>query len=481
VTQLPEVPPTLPLDKPQPKRAYVNEGAPPAAGDKPTGTDKNYVVHTFSLPIKELNDAFVTANVPPEAMTSVVSIKLMRQELGQDGVTWGAATEVKRLNNATNVNANPIPPATATPEEVAKFLNWAAQPQSQTDIIRPAFYTIILGQGPWDPSAAVVAAANEDAEKQRLEEIRKAKREENLRKAAEDSKRRAEEARQRASQQQEPKEARPRRERSRLVDDPARPADYAGLAGMQLAQANSDAPPDFMNVPQPDPNNPAPGGPGAAPGVDALPAPAFLPSAGPATAKGWAYDDAVEEGHTYRYQVIWVIKNPVYLAGRNVIDPKHPELAQIVTISSKLDDNKWSDEVTIPTSTEYFLAGNNWQANVPAKIGIVVFKNTGGKWIDAKEEVWPGDRIGKTNGTGSFETNSVLVDIRYDPRASGGNGRAYALVLGPDGQLTERDPLKDRNDPRRKALEELVKQGTPAAGAAGAPAASATPSPMPGM
>jgi len=268
------------------------------------------------------------------------------------------------------------------------------------------------------------------------------------------------------------------RRSTRMVQDNDRPQSAAGLAGLQLAQANPNPPlpgePPFMNGGQRDPNAPPMPNPGAAPAApaqpQALPPAAFTPSAVPPVPfTGWAYDETAQEGHTYRYQVVYSLRNPVFQANANIVP--NPALAQQFAMPSPLDAkaldaNAWSQPITVKATTEFYLAGPNWPSNnIPSNISVLIYKWANGKWQSHTFPISPGDKIGGQNGGIDYQTTDSLVDIRYDTRRS----MPYVLVMNAAGQLVERDPKTDREDPRQKQLKANV--GAPAGAPGAAPGA----------
>ena len=164
VTKLPELPPTE-ITETFAKRVYHGEPPPPApapgqpqppavapvapvAGQPPAGKDLSYVRLSYRVPTDKISQSFIQQKVPAGAgsTTTVVAIKLMRQEQLPDG-TWAEATEVPYLKN--NVWPYPLPKSAS---EVTWFRSWSDSPQGQSDLLRPLFYPVIFGEGPWDPS-----------------------------------------------------------------------------------------------------------------------------------------------------------------------------------------------------------------------------------------------------------------------------------------------------------------------------------------
>ena len=446
--------------------------------------DISYIRGQYRIDPALIAAEFSKVNVPAGLPTMIVAVEVYRQEKLPDG-TWTKEALVKLIGN--NIIPWPLPPANANFQQVGQFQAWAESPQGQADLLRPQFYQVLMGEGPWD------APQNLDDIKQLVaqqNDADKAVRVEEARRKAEETKAR----RQNTPQGPPPGEMPPELRRGRRggagggefqIADPGRPNSLADLAGLQLAQARPPGyPPGYPGAPGRPPINPddprfmeegmmpmpmpgqgAPGAPGA-PTAGALPAAAFVPQGAPVII-GWFFDENVVEGHIYRYQVRYAIKNPMFQ--NNQVDPKKPELAQTFAIWSKLTDDAWSEERAIETSTRYYLANPGWQGgSVPNNVRVEVFKWAAGRWQRQIFQTSIGDTIGQKDAGIEFATASMLVDVRFDDRLD----RAYVLVLGPDGQLTEREPIIDRNDPDRAALKLLAdKAAPPAVGAAGGPGA----------
>ncbi|MGN6727592.1 MAG: hypothetical protein ACTHLZ_16865 [Tepidisphaeraceae bacterium] len=474
VAQLPDVPPAETMEL-KSARAYVSTAVaqpgqpapvpqPPAANGQPVaaGRDLSYVRLEYRIAPEEIAKKFSAVNIPAIATTtSVEAVTTYRQEQLPDG-SWGEPVVVALLNNGVQVY--PPPPAGSPPQVIAQYRSWSESQQGQTDILRPTFYSVIQGEGPWDQPADQLPVVDPAVELQKKRDAYKAAQE--------------------AARQKRMQNAGSRTPPG--MGDPGMPPGGGGRgygrggrggAGAEPLQWPQARPP-YMNYPpgtyppgagQRPPGAPPFGDPNMGPdgmdpsmqpqqqapgsgqsGANPLPAPVFRPSDTPPFV-GWAFDETVGEGKTYRYQVLYAIRNPVYQANI-VADPK---MAQQFLLWSKLEDTAWSQPVLVKPSTEYFLSGANWTSNTPNSVRMEVFKWSEGKWQSHIFNVSPGDEIGGVEGQTDFSTNATLVDIRYD-RYDVGGARAFALVLAPDGKLVEHDPTADRNSPRLAQLRQLV-------------------------
>lgn len=464
ITALPEPAPAPTMLDVKSARANVAPPPPPpgapGAAQPVSGKDITYVRGHYSIDLMKMAQAFRDARIPQQATTSIIAVEVMRQVQKPDG-TWDKPERVRMIDNGVRIM--PVPPNNANRNQVAQFRAWAEGAQGQIDLVRPGFYTVAAGEGPWDPPAKLNIL---DPEKERL------RRNEQLQREAIERRKNA------TPPRQPPPDAEPppgRRRGSRnpegmpMVTDPSRPNSYAELAGLELAQVPPprvgpgemfdprDMDPNAVPV---DPN--APGAPGAVVPAGGLPAPMFNPTLPgmPDKIVGWFFDEDVQEGRKYRYNVRYAIRNPAYES--NLVDK--PALAQQFVIWSDLDENGWSEAVEITPSTHFFLAQGNWAGNnVPQAVSVEVFKWAGGKWQRDAFRLAPGDRVGSDNSVAKFRTDNILVDIRYDERLD----KAYVLFLGPDGRLIEQNPITARNDPVRQALMAEVNAGAPAPGPVG--------------
>ena len=174
----------------------------------------------------------------------------------------------------------------------------------------------------------------------------------------------------------------------------------------------------------------------------------------------WAYDETVVEGHTYRYQVLYALRSPVY--DSNITRP--PALAEqfcdlernqprrLGPVDRRCPSRPPSSTSTPPTGP---------QTVTPAAIKINVFKWAQGKWQTLPFNVSPGDKIGDLQAGVDYGTNVTVVDLKYDPRGNNGAGRPYVLLLTADGRLIEREPTADRTNERMLSLQAYIQSITP--------------------
>ncbi|HEY0008100.1 MAG TPA: hypothetical protein VGB55_05210 [Tepidisphaeraceae bacterium] len=504
VEAVPTIPPALVEDSSKSARMHTtmqvsdaaNPGVPaappPAPGAPgavpPDGRDITYAFIQYRIATKEIAAAFNAVKIPNSInKTSVIGVKLMRQEMQPTG-EWGPATEVPLPAN--NIVPPTIPPAGSPLQVINAFRSRIESPQGVSDLLRPPFFQLILGEGPWDPPMELPTV---DLAKEREEQMREARR-------LNEEKQKQNNATRRGNTPQMPPEGRggPGGRGGRGPLDggmpPGAPMPFKGLPDTHRDRSPvvDSGQLDFQQVRRPAPGRPPMpnpldeadaqmrGQPGQPPQPWQPPEPGQPPQPGqpqgpppaasefnPATEPdvvGWAYDTTVQEGRTYRYQVLYCLRNPVYDANENVVSK--PEIARAFALWSTIDEKAWSKEIIVPTSTYYFLAGPGWLENsIPGAIKIDVYKWAVGKWQHNQFAVSPGDRIGRAEEKVNYGTDAVLVDVRFDGRRAPLN--AFALILSPDGRLIERDPKTDREANLRVALQRAVEQASNPTGAPG--------------
>jgi hypothetical protein len=174
------------------------------------------------------------------------------------------------------------------------------------------------------------------------------------------------------------------------------------------------------------------------------PAGEFDPRMAPDPTIGWAIDDTVEPGKSYRYKVRYKIKNPVF----QIFNAKQPQnLANVFAITSP--DSAWTQPVSIPPLTRFFVASlfNN-------KVSLQIFRWQNGELHTHTVNVAPGDLISYKDPTGiDYSTGWTLVDITNDP---GRHNLPMIIVSDPSGKLSRRDFESDNNDPEYQKMKNLI-------------------------
>ena len=208
------------------------------------------------------------------------------------------------------------------------------------------------------------------------------------------------------------------------------------------------------------PGQPGPGGQPAVPGrPEVAPAPtgAFNPAdlAGQPI-EGWAWDATAVPGETYRYRVVYSIKNPLF-ATQNI--GANPELAERLVLTSEAGEQDWGPAITAQPMSYYFVTGMAADGRL---IYVTVYRFAQGRWQSAAFKVSPGDPIGGLDKGVDYDTGSTLVDVRKE----GGGSAQFALIVDPEGRFQRRTSDDSRTDPKFGELQKLV--STAIAAAAGA-------------
>jgi hypothetical protein len=174
-----------------------------------------------------------------------------------------------------------------------------------------------------------------------------------------------------------------------------------------------------------------------------------------ATIVCWAHDDTVVPGSTYRYRVIYKIKNPLF---QTVGLAKKPQLTTILDIASK--PSEWSKNVAVSSTINFYVVRSpNSHGTVP----IQIFRWHNGVPQTKTFEVSPGDAVGAKESNVDYTTGWTMVDAGVDPRTD----ESFVLLMDPAGNLHVRNVRSDSESPKLKELKDQV---------AGAAAAAANPS-----
>jgi hypothetical protein len=430
-----------------PAPVIPGQPAPPAP---PVLADKDWVTVMYKLPMKAIAQAFTDVNIPQTQQlnlfkTCVLDVELIRQEI-VDGKPQGEETVVKKLEISS------VPPLPTDLAGELQYIGWASSNQGQ--IIQPGFFQIARGDI-WMPPGVQPAIAmnpalnpmNQVFDPTRTytpDELRKMTPQQI--KAIRDYKEQQRKSKIRPTQRGTggPADMIPPDEMSPEVPD---------LSRMQFAQA---LPPDMMEQLPPDEMGMEGGDQGdmgfqqpqMAPATFAqFPLPPngeFDPRMAPDPTIGWAHDDTVEPGKSYRYKLRYKIKNPVF----QVVNVAQPAaLAAVFAITSP--DSGWSQPVTIPPLTRFFVASlfNN-------KVSLEIFRWQNGQLHSTKVNVSPGDLITAKDASGiDYTTGSTLVDITVDP---GRDNQPMIIVADPNGNLSRRDFKSDSNDPEYQKMKSLI-------------------------
>lgn len=467
VAGLPVVPTPTPVDNRIGRSAVEpvvqmipGQPAPVVPAIAPPLVDKDWVTQAFHVSIKDITQAFTDAKIPmgQGGMTTFfLRVETLRQELLPDG-EWGADGKIGAEAVIPPIDLG-VPRETYPEGKVTKaveqgFLNWARS--NQPAILQPGFYSVGAGD-PWAPPGEVAAQAGAFNPQMYLtgpipDTLTPVQREDVMaaRRAATKLK------------NQQPKNTgtrapRPRRgaggdaglpEGEFAPRDPDRAsfgqvrrspqsAALEGLSPEEIAAMEGLDTGDGMGIGVPgQPQLPHAG----APGTD-YPNSEFDPStwAGTDPITIFTHDDTVQPGKTYRYRIRYTLKNP--LLGAPPAQLPNPQIGNVVGITSK--ESEYGSAVTIPEKVQFFIASGIWGGN--AKFDVFIWKDG---VVQMKQfSASPGDRIGKPDADGNFQTIWTIVTLpvtRDDDRI---------VIVNDDGRMMSRIASKDRDDSLYKKLK----------------------------
>ena len=206
--------------------------------------------------------------------------------------------------------------------------------------------------------------------------------------------------------------------------------------------------------------NPAvPGQPAAPQGPDLAPPPGtFNPSDfGDRKIEGWAWDTSAKPGETYRYRVVYALRNPLFDTS-NIADKAMPQLTEQLLLTSAADATEWGPDIKVQALTEYYMTGNTPDDQ---QVLVTVFHWQDGRWQGSSFKVAAGDPVGQTVGGVKFATGVTLVDVRRD---LGSNG-IFGLMVDDQGRFTRRtsdDSKTDEFKKRQSDVNSATANATPA-------------------
>ncbi|HTW95466.1 MAG TPA: hypothetical protein VMD30_11760 [Tepidisphaeraceae bacterium] len=213
----------------------------------------------------------------------------------------------------------------------------------------------------------------------------------------------------------------------------------------------------------------------AVPNLAALPPGMFAPNKGGLTQNvlTWLIDDSAVPGHTYRYAVRYWLFNPLYKFPSPLA---HPAMADQFGIESP--QSAWSDPVSIPLKTRFWIANANRQPVMPIgreqlEANFDVYTWHDGLWHYQPFNCVPGDEIGGNLGAqGDYTSYWTYLDLVFGPNG-GGVPKEGLVVNDSDGQVAAREVAADEAsaDYREFQKEFAAQPATP-----GTPAQLPTPS-----
>lgn len=457
---------------PPPPLAPGQAAPPPPANAR----DVHWVRYTYSVGLSDLAFLFQQKNIPAGLDRSFfLRAELLRQDLLPSG-EWSAEKVVPWIEWEP---LNPLPLNGAEPER-RDYYRWALG--KQQPIVQPGFYTLLAGD---NPAFKVIGEAPLG-----LANFNPA----NF--AGDESLLSPDQLRQ--LREYRAAEAKRKEEERRRNRPPPRPGGRPGGRGpggmpgggggggefgpmLQPAlpptpsdgsvpstgdvtpfQSRAFPPPDLSGEGEFGPPAGTTPHPAAGPTLEPLPATPLPPAPfnilqvgqGASIVHGWCYDETVKPGQTYRYRVRYYLANPlrlVRLPGAAQPGAAGPAAAQQQPFFAMVgeDVSGWSDSVTIPAVTNFFVpeAGINYASNT---VKLTLFRWQNGKLHRTVDTYSPGDMIGKLDAASKIDYRSgwAVVDVRGE-----NNSSAYVLLMGPDGRLERRTAAGDAASEKRIRLE----------------------------
>ena len=385
-------------DAPVPPAAVVRKVATGRSfADVPDGgqvsqQDLAVVRVDFEIPAFAIAQAFREVRLPQvHQNTSVLRVNLMRQRLLADG-TWGEDQQQVALLENNPLGQMPLPPEDADLQAKGQYMVFV---EENPDWVRePPFYEVRAGD---DPMALPVM----------IEVVPEG-----------------------AVPATNPASGAGTRTSPNHQDDPR----AAGAGQNSGQQAPGGQPP-----PQGQPPLQGARGP-AARGV-------FNAVSHQGAIRGWAWDVSARPGETYRYRVIYALRNPMFNS-RGVAAANKPELQTLFSLFSAVEQTEWSPEITVEPLTYFYMTGASG-----SQARFTVFRWQNGGWQSRDFDVVAGDAIGAPDAAGiDYRTGRTLVDVRQDPA----NNETYALLVDAEGRFARRS-AKDAGTPKYRELQEQVK------------------------
>lgn len=424
-----------------------------------TSMDKDWVTVRFTVPRKELGEAFEASKVPQIFMkTLFVRAELVREELQPDG-SWANATVIP----PTKMSKMPPFPAANDLKAEGDYNEYARA--NQLDIMQPVFYSVGKGDR-WGVPGMEDKERNDPAVSTSFDPNQYVDAKSDLSKLTKEQKDQVLDLRRKLKAEEE----RAKREAGRQPRQPrGGPSDGGEGGGPRGGRGPGGAggpPPSDRPTPMRQEGNspifipgqqPFPAGSGGE-GVFQPQQPAVNISAEfpipngefdprDTTLKdftGWVHDDTVQPGKTYRYRVRYKIKNPIY---QTVNVAKEAAMSKQFALTS--GESEWTSAVTVPALTNFFLAAG-FDAETSKSVKFEVYKFQDGTLHSQTFTVYPGDMVGRPDKSIDFVTGWTVVDVRKDLRG----GESYVLLTDSTGRLEQRAYKADRDSAENKKLRQ---------------------------
>ncbi|MEM1013008.1 MAG: hypothetical protein AAGI46_12405, partial [Planctomycetota bacterium] len=392
------------------------------------------VVVRWTLPMGEIRERFRQVQLPPRiSTTSLLDVRLVRERKLDDG-SWGELTEITRLRNADWLES---PSADADVDTKRAYRDFARENPSLVAL--PPFYPVIRGELPEKAAAEPVEELGSDD----------------------------------GDADAPPVPVRPRPQRPR----PGNRGGPGGYGGGGYGGGGAGGPGGGSGGGFPgDSGGAFPGGGsgGAFPGDTGNPYappsgagedPGFIPGGpgqpnqpvfvggdvpgefNPANAtgdiEGWAFDETAEPNETYRYNVAYSLRNPLFDTTNIADDPTIEQQLSLVVARDSAWVDSWSEEITIDPIVRWFM--RNAGAEIAGRLQnarFSIFRWQEGTWHEEVFTATAGDPLGAERDGIDFATGHYLVDVREDPAT----GDSVAVVSGDNGRFTRHDDEEDESD-----------------------------------
>jgi hypothetical protein len=394
------------------------------------------VVVTWAIPMEELRTRFNQAALPSRVQqTTLLDVQLVRQRLMENG-EFGETTPIGSLRNR---DWPTLPEGSADRETKRDYLEFV---QADPALIAlPPFYPLIAGE------RVEVAAAGEQPEVE-------------------------------PEQPEEQVNPRPRGNRNPNGNRGGRGGGQGGQGPGNPYGGNPYGGDPYGEDPyggNPYGGNPygGPPGQGSRPGAPSgrnqapeiafeggVTPPVFNPAQSTGDLTGWAFDETAEPGETYRYNVVYSLRNPLFDTTNVADEPALEEQLSLQVARDETWEESWSEPIEVERVTRWFM--RNAGAEIEGRLQnarFSVFRFQQGKWHEEQFTVVAGEALGSVRDGINYFTDRYLVDVRRDPSRD----ETVALLSSPTGGLNPHTPDEDDSE----AYEELEELASPADEVAG--------------
>lgn len=410
----------------------------PRKGDTPTDVVAAHVVSVFSWNelTSQWSEVLNATRVPMSAVA--VGVEAQVRELGPDG-KWSEprAVQVARIEAMDNQNRVIQPPVVpnfdgGNGEEIRRAIQLLGQGW-QEYLLQPPYWDILWPTQQWG-SWRIHLPANPISD---------------------------------AAAKAAAVEGTPASPRPAVVATPRPGGPPEGMAPEGAPPEGAYAPPETPgNVPAPRPSPSArPAAPAAPAETVAAPEVRLVPPFEDQKAAGrilvWFHDTSLESAKVYQYRLRLVLVNPLVGFTGEV---KNPADARVATLAT--DFSEWSDRVSVPKATEFFLVGG---ASQMRQVKVEIFTRSHGQWVKHVTTVAEGEPIGSTaevmvtnpaDGQRirvpvDFSTGAVAAALDFErkvPKGSFTKNTIEMLYVDDKGKASFRVQLFDEESERYKQL-----------------------------